>query len=156
MLTSQGEEENFRMDLKKQLASALGAGILVFSGSTVTLAAEPPTAPMVQQVGQATFGNLIAALNNIAVEIDQLNALNNLNVEDVQVVNVRNLLNGNNVNALNNALNRNNVEILNLRNVLNNNEIVKDVLNDANIDIGQVVAIDVLSGGDVIVFYQPR
>lgn len=146
------------MDLKKQLASALGAGILVFSGSTMAQAYEAPTAPVVQQVGQATFGNLIAALNNIAVEIDELNALNGLTVQDVQLVNVEDLLNGNRVNALNNALNRNNVEILNLHNVLNSNDVdinvIRDVLNNSNIAVSDVVAIDVLSGGDVVVFHQ--
>ena len=116
----------------------------------MALASEAPAAPMVQQVGQATFGNLIAALNNIAVEIDELNALNDLEVEDVQVVNVEDLLNGNRVNALNNALNRNNVEILNLRNVLNNNDVLNDALNDLNIAINDVIAIDVLSGELVI------
>lgn len=138
------------MSFKKKLAGALGAGVLVLSGPTAAMAYDAPVVPMVQQVGQATFGNLIAALNNIAVEIDELNALNNLTIEDVRVVNVEDLLNGKRVNALNNALNRNNVEILNLRNVLNNNEIIKDALN--NINVSDVVAIDVLSGGDVIVF----
>ena len=113
-----------------------------------------------QNVGQATFGNLIAALNNITVAIGELNALNDLTVQDVQLVDVDNVLNKNNVSALNNALNRNNVEILNLRNVLNDNEVIKNalnnwnVLNNPDIAITDVVAIDVLSGGDVIVFYR--
>lgn len=144
------------MKLKKQIAGALAAGILVLGGPTAAMAYEAPVVPVVHQVGQATFGNLIAALNNIAVEIDELNALNDLTIEDVQVVNVEDVLNGNRVNALNNALNRNNVEILNLRNVLNNNEIIKNVLNNNNIALDDVVAIDVLSGGDVVVFHQEQ
>lgn len=107
-----------------------------------------------QTVGQASFGNLIAALNNVAVQIGRLSALNNLSLSHVRVVNVQDLLNGNNVQALNNALNRNNTEILNLRNVLNNNEIIKNALNNNNVNVSRVVAIDVLSGGDVIVFYR--
>jgi hypothetical protein len=104
--------------------------------------------------GQVTVGNLIAALNNISANIGELNALNDLTVSRVRLVDVDNVLNNNNVEALNNALNRNNTEILNLRNVLNDNEIVKNVLNGADIAITRVVAIDVLSGGDVIVFHQ--
>jgi hypothetical protein len=77
-----------------------------------------------------------------------------LTVEDVQVVNVQNVLNNNNVEAFNNALNRNNVEIITLQNTLNNNEIIKNVLNNNNVNIDRVVAVNVLSGGDVIVFYQ--
>lgn len=117
-----------------------------------------------QGTGQVTFGNLIAALNNVSVAINQLNALNNVNVSQVRLVNVQNLLNGNNVEALNNALNRNNVEILNLRNVLTNNSCsvvavcnsLNNVLNNNNVAIGQVVALSVLSGGNVILFYQPQ
>ena len=113
-----------------------------------------------QKVGQATVGNLISALNNVAVEIGELNALNNLNVSDVRVVDVDDVLNGNNVQAFNNALNRNNVEILNLRNVLTNNSCsvvavcnsLNNVLTNANIAITDVVAVEVLSGGDVVLF----
>ena len=71
------------------------------------------------------------------------------------VSNVKDLLNGNNVQAFTNALNRNNVQILNLTNTLNNNEIIKNVLNNANIAIGRVVSIDVLSGGGVNLFVAP-
>lgn len=131
------------------LAGMVGAGILMLGVPTVTLMQQPV---MAQQAGQITSGNLIAALNNIAVQIRNLEALNNLTVQNVRVVNVENVLNGNNVEAFNNALNRNNVEILTLRNTLSSNEIIKNVLNNNKVDIGQVVAIDVLSGGDVIIF----
>jgi hypothetical protein len=134
-----------------RLASMLGAGILMLGIPAVTLMQEPVSA---QTAKQATAGNLITALNNIAVQITNLAALNDLTVEDVQVVNVEDVLNDNNVEALNNALNRNNVEILNLRNVLNNNEVIKNALNNNDVAINDVVAIDVLSGGDVVVFAQ--
>jgi len=142
-----------------QRSTMLGAGILMLGIPAVTLMQEPASA---QTATQATVGNLISALNNIALQITNLQALNDLTIQDVQVVNVQDVLNENNVEAFNNALNRNNVEILNLRNVLNNNEVIKnvdvikDALNDNNIAIGQVVAVDVLSGGDVIVFYQEK
>lgn len=131
------------------LAGILGAGILMLGVPAVTLMQQPV---MAQKAGQVTSGNLIAALNNTAVQIRNLEALNNLTVSDVRVVNVQDVLNGNNVEAFNNALNRNNVEIITLRNTLNNNEVIKNVLNNNNVEIGQVVAVDVLSGGDVILF----
>lgn len=139
---------------KLHLASVLGAGILMLGVPTIAMTQQATA----QQVRQASVGNLIAALNNIAVEIENLQALNDLTVQDVRVVNVENVLNNNNVEAFNNALNRNNVEILNLRNVLNNNEVIKNALNNNKVPIaiGQVVAIDVLSGGDVIVFFDPE
>ena len=138
---------------QSRFTAILGAGIFMLGVPAVTLMAQPA---MAQRAQQNTVGNLIAALNNIAVQITNLNALNDLTVEDVQVVNVEDVLNGNNVEAFNNALNRNNVEIIELQNTLNNNEIVKNVLNNNNVAIGEVVAIDVLSGGDVIVFFQPQ
>lgn len=135
----------------RHFAAMLGAGILMLGVPAVTLMQQPA---MAQRARQVTVGNLISALNNIAVQITNLEALNNLTVENVRVVNVEDVLNGNNVEAFNNALNQNNVEVVTLRNTLNNNEIIKNVLNNNNVEIGQVVAIDVLSGGDVIVFYR--
>jgi hypothetical protein len=118
-----------------------------------------------QDVGQATFGNLIAALNNINA---QVRALENVDINEIRVVSADNLARGANVQALNNAVNRNNVEILNLRNVLNNslndNEVLRNALQNAlqnaeiltepNVFVSRVVAIEVLRTGDVIVFYR--
>ena len=133
------------------LASILGAGILMLGVPAVVMTQQTAIA---QQAGQITVGNLIAALNNIAVQIDNLEALTNLTVKDVQVVNVEDVLKKNNFQVLDNALNRNNVEIFNLRNVLNDNEIIKEALSNNNVAVNDVVAINVLSGGDVIVFTQ--
>ena len=108
-----------------------------------------------QVTGQANFGNLISALNNIAVEITELNALNNLKITDVRVVNVEDVLKGNNVEALNNSLNRNKTEIAKLTNVLNGNTVLTDFLKNNNIAVSRVIAIDVLSGGGVTLFVQP-
>lgn len=127
----------------------------LFVGALVVLAAAPAVSAQ-QNSEQATFGNLVAALNNISAQIDNLEALNDLTVEDVRVVSADNLLRGANVEALNNALNRNNVEVLRLRDVLNDNEIIKNALNNNNVAVNDVVAIDVLSGGEVVVFTQPQ
>jgi hypothetical protein len=119
---------------------------------------EPQLNNHAPQVGQGTAA-LIAALNNVAVVIGELNALNNITIADVQVVNVEDVLN--NTDILRNARFLNNITILQdfLNNSLNNNDveisIIEDALNNLNIQIGQVVAVDVLSGGDVVVFFQP-
>jgi hypothetical protein len=128
---------------------------------TVVLAAAlvvAPTASPKQESRQATFGNLIAALNNINVQIDRINVLSNITADEIRLVNVENVLSGNNIQALNNALNNNDVDVL--RDFLNNNECsvvavcnsLNNVLNDADILITDVIAINVLSGGDVIIF----
>ena len=113
---------------KVRLAAGLTAGAMMLSLSGPAFAA--PT--------QINTGSLVSALNNVNIEIDQLNVLNDLTITDVQVVNVEDSVNNNRV--LNNSLINNNVEII--KNVLNNNDI----------DIDDVVAIDVLRNGDVVVF----
>jgi hypothetical protein len=126
---------------------------------TVVMAAAllvAPTASPQPDNRQATFGNLIAALNNINVQIDRLSVLSDITADNFQVVNVENVLSGNNIQALNNALNNNNVEILTDFLLLTNpNCTLIAVCNSLNGAVIQdVIAINVLSGGDVIVFQQ--
>lgn len=121
---------------------------------TVAGLALPATASAApdQAAGGINQGNLISALNNVAVQVDRVNALNDLTVQDVQVVNVQDVVRNSRV--LDNALRDADIDVLTnfLNGSLNNNEVVKDVLDDANVAITDVVAINVLSGGDVVVF----
>jgi hypothetical protein len=84
--------------------------------------------------------------------------LNDLTITDVRVVNVEDAVNNNRV--LNNVLNNNQTDIAVLQDFLNNSlnnnnvEIIKNALNDNNVAISDVVAIDVLSGGEVVIFVQ--
>jgi hypothetical protein len=127
--------------------------IVPLLGAFLTLAFAGATPARAQTQGvQATFGNLIAALNNINVQIDDLQVIDDVTIGDVTVVDARNLLRGANINALNNALNRNEVNVLSLRNVLNNNDVLNNALNDLNIDINSVIAVLVLNGGDLVIF----
>lgn len=114
----------------------------------------PIAAPAVAQpsADQVSFGTLISALNNIAVQVERIDALNDLTVENVRVVNVQDTLNGNRVRALNNALRDAYIDAL--QNFLNDNEIIKDSLNNNDVAISDVVAVSVLSGGEVVVFAQ--
>jgi hypothetical protein len=156
---------------KQYIAGAFLSGAMVLGGAAMpAIASAAP--PVTQTAQQANFGNLISALNNINAQIGNLNVLTNnlngsLNGSNIQLVNVNDVLNGNNVNALNNALNRNNVQIGVLQNFLNN-VTVNDVLshntvslsnflnnNTVPVTIGQVVGVNVLSGGQVVLFYLP-
>ncbi len=107
--------------------------------------AQPTQANNTAQINQ---GNLISALNNVNAEINNVEALNDLTVNDVQVVNVEDVLNNSNV--LNNVLR--NADIDALQNFLNNNDVIKDALNDNNVVVSDVVAVDVLSDGTVVIF----
>jgi hypothetical protein len=109
-----------------------------------------------QETRQADIGNLMSALNNISAEVQ---ALNNLNAQSIRIVtvDVDDVVQGNDVQAFNHELNRNDVTVL--QNFLNNNTTniavqIRDVLNNAYITLNRVVAVNVLSCGDVILFYQ--
>jgi hypothetical protein len=132
--------------MKVRLAAGLTAGAMMLSLSGPAFAA--PT--------QINTGSLVSALNNVNIEID--NVLNDLTITDVQVVNVEDSVNNNRV--LNNVLNNNQTDIAILQDFLNNSvnnnnvEIIKNALNNNNVAISDVVAIDVLSGGEIVVFVQ--
>ncbi len=93
---------------KKRLAAGLTAGAMMLAIASPVAMAQPT---------QITSGNLIAALNNVNVEITDVV------VRDVVDVNNNTV----NVNALQNFLNRNDVNI-DIRNFLNNNDV--DILNN--------------------------
>jgi len=133
---------------KTRLATFVAA--LALAGVPVSGAlAQPP----VTQINQ---GQLIAALNNVNVQVDRVNALNNLTLNDIQVVNVQDVIHNSSV--LNNVLRDANIQVLQdfLNGSLNNNvvQVLNNALNNNNVNVSRVVAIDVLSGGDVILFNQ--
>ena len=133
---------------------AVTMGATACSEDSATLTA-PEEASFQQNVGQATFGNLIAALNNINATII---ALNNITIGEIRVVDIDTLnLTVQNVRVLNNILNNNQVNIGVLQNFLNNNDIdvaveISNFLNNNDVVISDVIAIDILSGGDIVVF----
>lgn len=92
----------------------------------------------------------------VAAVVQVQDTLNNLQVlsgnGNVEIITVKDSLN----NVLQNARFLNNITIL--QNFLNNNtclavcQSLNNVLNNNNVQIANLVAIDVLSGGDLIVF----
>jgi hypothetical protein len=109
-------------------------------------------------------GDLNYPLANITVEVSKLNLLNNINISNIQLVNVNNVLNHNQIDALNVALTNVllNIEIANLRNVLlgkyvlSGNQLIllSKFLDLNNVKIGQVIAILVdVSHGLVTIYH---
>ncbi len=100
---------------------------------------------------QVTVGGLVdILLQNTNVEIPV-----NVRENQIGLVNLNNVLNNTEITALNDILN--NSKILSdiqvdIRDVLNDNTILTDFLNNNNIDIEDVVAVDVLSGGRITIF----
>jgi hypothetical protein len=115
-----------------------------------------PTSSALAQPIQINQGQLISALNNVNVQISRVNALNNLTISQVRVVNVQDVIHNSSV--LNNALRDANIQVLQnfLNGSVNNNnvQVLNNALNNNNVSISRVVAVDVLSGGDVILFNQ--
>ena len=136
------------MRIKCPLAVPAAAAVLAFP---VAATAQPN-----QAAGGINQGNLISALNNVAVQVDRVDALNDLTIEDVRVVNVQDVIRNSSV--LNNALRDADIDVLTdfLNGSLNDNtvQVIKDALNQNDVAISDVVAINVLSGGDVVVFAQ--
>lgn len=137
--------------MKFATSKLLGLGAAVF-----LLGAPVAANAQLLKTTQFNAGNVVTALNNVNVSINELLELKNLEIGDIKLVDVDNVLNNNNI--LNNSLNQNRINILQnfLNESLNNNnvQILNNVLNNNDIDIDDVVAIDVLSDGTVVVFHK--
>jgi hypothetical protein len=143
------------MDFKRRIAGALGAGILMIGVPTSVFAYQPPVVPVVQQEGQGTYENMIAALGNLNAELEQLNATADLSVTNVRIFDAEYLASGQDPAALDQAVATHGAEIQNARSTLANHEVVRSVLDMVNIPVESVVAVDALEAGDVAIYYQP-
>jgi hypothetical protein len=143
------------MGFKRQLVAALGAGILMVGVPTSVLAHQPPAVPVVQQEGQGTYENMIAALENLPAELAQLNAVTGLTVTNVRIFDADYLASGQDPVALDQAVALHGAEIQNVQSTLANHEIVRTVLQAVKIPVENVVAVDMLDAGDVAIYYQP-
>jgi hypothetical protein len=109
------------------------------------------------QVGSVTAGGLIDVILNNTQVLNNSPILNNITLNDIRVVEVDRSLNGAEINVLSDILNESDVlsdNVVIVRNVLNNNTVLRDFLNQNNIAVDRVVAIDVLSA-PVTVFVMP-
>jgi hypothetical protein len=143
------------MGVKRRLAGALGAAILMVGVPTSVLAYQPPVVPVVQQEGQGTYENMIAALGNLGAELEQLTAMTELTLTNVRIFDAEYLASGQDPAALDQAVALHGEEIQYLQSTLANHEVVRTVLDTVNIPVERVVAIDMLDAGDVAIYYQP-
>ena len=143
------------MGFKRRIAGALGAGILMIGVPTAVLAHQPAVVPVVQQEGQGTYENLIAALDNLGAEVDQLNAMTDLTITNVRLFDADYLASGQDPAMLDQVVAKHGEEIRYVRSTLANHRIVRSVLETMNIPIESVVAVDALDAGDVAIYYRP-
>jgi hypothetical protein len=143
------------MGFKRRLAGALGAGILMMCVPTAVLAYQPSVVPAVQQEGQGTYDNMIAALGNLNAEVEQLNAMTEMSVTDVRLFDAAYLASGRDPATLDQAVATHGQEIQHVQRTLANHEIVRAVLDMVDIPVEKVVALDTRDTGDVVIYYQP-
>lgn len=103
-------------------------------------------APRNATVQSGGAAGLIAAVVQVNDTLNDLSVLSDIG--SVEVITVKDSLN----NVLQNAEFLNNVTVL--QDFLNNNDVdvLNDALNNNNVVVTDVIAIDVLSGGDIVVF----
>jgi len=123
------------------LAAVLTAGTMTLTLAAPAIAAPSPT----NQSGGAA--GVIAAVVQVDDTLNDLSVLSPGGDQNIEVVTVKNSLN----NVLNNSPILSN-NVITLQGFLNDNTVLTDFLNDNNILITDVVAVDVLSGGDIVVF----
>ena len=112
-----------------------------------------------------SFGSLISAINSSSATNDKVKALTTVNPSDVQLVNVEDLLKGNDVQALTNALTKNQADIETLRTTLGGNQAFSTLLATADTSASaaasmsmkpaakDVVAADVSPDGKIVLYY---
>lgn len=129
---------------KARLAAAVTAGALTLTVAAPAIAAPPVDAT--RQSGGAA--GLVAAVVQIDDTLNELSVLSNIGTIEVVEVENNNVLNNSPI------LSNNNIEVL-IQNVLNNNNVLSQNDVDDLIDVileNNVVAIDILSGGTVVVY----
>ena len=141
------------MSFKRRLAGALGAGILMFGSPTAVLAHQPPVVPVVQQEGQGTYENMIAALDNASAEVEQLHATTDLTPTNVRLFDADYLASGQDPAALDQTMAMHGEQIQYVQSTVASNEVVRSVLQMVNIPVESIVAVDTLDGGDVAIYF---
>ena len=110
---------------------------------------------MVQQEGQGTYENMIAAMGHLGAEVEQLNTMTDLTMTNVRLFDAEYLASGQDPAALDQAVAMHGEEIRYVQSTLANHEVVRTVLNMLNVPIERVVAVDTLDAGDVAIYYRP-
>lgn len=129
---------------------ALLVGLALLVGRPSTVAAQPG-----QPIPEKSFSNLIAALNNVNSEI---RALRNREFQNVLFANVRDMrdnLDESQNQMLDKAIEDANLEPL--HDYLLNNKALSTALREKRRDkvhVKDVVAVDMLSDGDVVVYFE--
>lgn len=97
-----------------------------------------------QRKQQANVGQLLSGLINVNIGAVQVDVSDNQILNDFTLVNVENVLNGAQIDILNNSINNNPI-------ASNNQEILTNLLQGANIITGNQVVVGVLGGTQLVI-----
>ena len=156
------------MHTRTLLTAIATAAVAAIATPSLSHAQNPTTTSKGDVAMAPGFGSLISAINATSAHNDKIKAMTDLSATNVQLVNVADLLKGNNVEALNNALQKNETDIATLRTTLGANQAVTTVLSSATpaaatppatataapaITANDIVAADVAPDGKVVIYY---
>jgi hypothetical protein len=117
------------MHKRTLLAAVATAAFAAILTPSLSSAQNPPPKTSKGEVAMApNFGSLISAINASSTHNTHLKGLTSLTAENVQVVNVGDLLKGNDVKALENAISKNQADIDSLRATLGANQTLNDLI----------------------------
>jgi hypothetical protein len=118
---------------------------LAAAGVAAALAAAPAMA-----ANDPTFGQVISSIQASKTGSTQIQSLST--VKSVNVVKVNDIAKGENIKALDEAVNKNQSDITSLRTAMTSNTAVKTALTSANVDVSKVVAAEIASDGILTVY----
>ncbi len=105
---------------------------------------------------KANFGQLMTALTMLDTNTKRFTDISGLSAENIMLVDVRNILQGDNQQALDLAVGKSERQITAMRAGLQNSTVLRDLLVSRQIPMSQVVAVDVSADGKrATVFYLP-
>jgi hypothetical protein len=142
----------------RTLLAAIATAAVVAIASPSASHAQVPQTSKGEVAIKPNFGSLISAINSSAAHNDKLKAMTEVTAANVTLVNVEELLQGNNVEALNAAITKNEADVKALRSTLSAPAlaVVTTALSENKptaLTADDVVATEVLADGKVVVYY---
>jgi hypothetical protein len=155
------------MQTRTLLAAVATAAVAAIATPSLSNAqdttAKKPTVSKGEVAMQPSFGSLISAINSGTANADKLKSVTSVNAGDVQFVNVEDLLKGNDVKALTDALSKNKDGIESLRTALGSNPAISLLLapdsaamptaGAAKPSAKDIVAADVSADNKLVLYY---
>lgn len=142
----------------------LGYFVLAAALTLGALSTAAPTRAQSPRLGASSIAGLIdvavqntSALNDAANVTNTLN--NAINGNTLKIVNLNDTLNGNETNVLSGILNGSQVltgNMTTVQNILNGDQVLTNFLNNNNIPLSNLVAVNVLGGSPTLYVFGPQ